>query len=301
LSQDGELVQSTYPISVSNKECDHEELEIEIKKDLVSLSEGDFLLMYSRYHKSPVYVHADLFTYKMDQPERRTNLRLLAGNSNTHGRFGYLADLKNKVNVVKSCENCTRSIIKEYEEDHVSENGWRSKKCQKCTAWMYNIDSELLDYNADDDYPQECYDRNGKLMVKKLSFKYLTDVIDKANSMIINEQWTFTKAKSYLKFNGFNSSSIELILNAAVRIRNHGKAEKLKEEDPETWEQILEELVANPELFEMLKRPAVWYQYDDFDCFTDIPMHLLFLGIVKSIILEVMVWLKKTIAAYIVL
>jgi hypothetical protein len=96
LGADGIEIESTYPISVSKKEMDHEEIEKLVYRELKFLSTGKFIIMYSRSHGGPVFVHADVYCYKMDQPERRSNLKLLAGNSNIHGRYGYLLDIKKK-------------------------------------------------------------------------------------------------------------------------------------------------------------------------------------------------------------
>jgi hypothetical protein len=161
VSDDGQLLSSTYPIAVSTKEMDHDEAHDVLYQDLKRLSSQEFLLMYSRYHRSFVYVHADVYCYKMDQPEHRKNLKLLAGNSNVHGRFGYLTNVKQLVGCIRSCDECSKSIICEMTETD-PKCLWRKGDCGKCTSWMYNIQSELLEYKPDDDFPREYCKKMGK-------------------------------------------------------------------------------------------------------------------------------------------
>lgn len=104
---------STYPLTLSLKGKNHEEVENYYMNQIMCLKTGNFVKMYSRSHKNLVCVHADLFSIMNDQPERRGNLNLANGNSMIHGRFGILLDCKQVHEGIRSCTQCSIEIIKE--------------------------------------------------------------------------------------------------------------------------------------------------------------------------------------------
>ena len=294
MSYDGEVIENTYPISVSKKECDHEEVQKEVQEEIKELSSGKFILIYSRSHNCPVYVHADVFCYKMDQPERRSNLKLLAGNSNLHGRYGFLQDIKNKVGVIRSCIKCRESIMNEIENDKIDENGWRSNKCSVCTNWMYDYESELLDYDIEcDTEGLEGEMRNGKMKCRKISLDKMQSALEYAKNRLVHHGWNSTKCTDFLNQHGFHTAVIKELLKKLCKLKAFGEAEIGKDSNPELWGEMLEALKGNPEDFDPMKRPSIWYESEDLDLYPDIPMHLLFLGIVKTVIKEIVTWLKS--------
>jgi hypothetical protein len=118
----GKKIQETYPISLSFKGSNHEIIEEKIASELQLLKSGKLQLMYSRAHKSQVYVHAELYCVLNDQPERRGNLHLSNGNSIVHSRFGYIIDCNQVKEEIRSCKNCSSSIISEINQKTNLEN-----------------------------------------------------------------------------------------------------------------------------------------------------------------------------------
>lgn len=110
MNENGERIETTYPISLSTKGSNHEVIESCIKTEIEMLQSGKLLIMYSRFHNNIVYVHSDIFCVMNDQLERRGNLKLANGNSICHGRFGFILDCKQKKNVIRSCVDCSKSI-----------------------------------------------------------------------------------------------------------------------------------------------------------------------------------------------
>jgi hypothetical protein len=117
LDHDGRKVQRTYPLSLFKKGSCHGNLDNEYKRDLDKLQYGRLLIMLSKAHQNFVYVHAELFCVLNDQPERRGNLDLANGNSAVHGRFGVLIDCKQVQDKLRSCPDCSKSIILEAKEN----------------------------------------------------------------------------------------------------------------------------------------------------------------------------------------
>jgi hypothetical protein len=116
----GEQIKKTYPISLTKKGTNHEAVECKINDELTKLRSGNLWVMYSRYHNSPIYVHADLYCVMNDQPERRGNLQLAHGNSSIHARMGLILDCKQVKNIIRSCPHCSESIRKEVEDYHIN-------------------------------------------------------------------------------------------------------------------------------------------------------------------------------------
>ena len=152
MGKNGEKIQGTYVLSLSLKKLDHNVVETLFLNDLEKLRKGKLLMMYSRSNRSLVYIHADIFCVMNDQPERRFNLDLSNGNSSLHGCFGLLLDCKKVKDYIRSCDQCQKSILLEATTNKFQKK-WRSKKCKKCTAWLYNIESKLLHYEPDQQYP----------------------------------------------------------------------------------------------------------------------------------------------------
>ena len=124
--------------------------------------------MYSRTHRSLVYVHGSTFCVMNDQPERQRNLDL-----GMETQFGLFLDCKEVQNKFQSCDKCTKGILKEAKSSLNLQSEWRKKKCKSCTCWMCNMDSTLLKYIPENNYPSKYFegtlDRGKFLLVGSLA------------------------------------------------------------------------------------------------------------------------------------
>ena len=93
---------------------DHDIIERLFAEELNYLSKGKFPILFSRYFGKPVYIHPQITSMLCDQPERRGQLKLLAGNANLHSRWGYILDCKQIAGKLRSCADCSESIDLEY-------------------------------------------------------------------------------------------------------------------------------------------------------------------------------------------
>jgi hypothetical protein len=107
----GERSSVTYPILLSLKGLDHDVIEVSFLKEMDLLCSGIPQVMFSRSHNSMVKVHTDIFCVLNGKPERRPNLKLGNGNSILHGRFGYIIDVRQVQDSIKSCDSCSSSIV----------------------------------------------------------------------------------------------------------------------------------------------------------------------------------------------
>ena len=60
MSDKGDKIKITYPVSMALKKESHKCVEQKFRNDIKKLSEGKYLLMYSRTHRSLVYVHGSI-------------------------------------------------------------------------------------------------------------------------------------------------------------------------------------------------------------------------------------------------
>ena len=213
MSEKGEKIKVTYPVSMALKKANHQCVEQKFREDIIKLSKGKYIVMYSRTHnKTLVNVHGSIFCVLNDQPERRSNLDLGNGNSTVHGRFGLLLDCKQVQDKIQSCVKCTKGIIKEAKSSINLQSEWRKKKCKSCTCWMYNMDSKLLKYIPEKNYPNEYF--GGTLDRGKLSPHWINkiDIETKVNELLQVKKdghITMIQTKSYLKYLGLNSAAVE--------------------------------------------------------------------------------------------
>ena len=114
-TNDGLMVEHTYPMGLSKKGMDHDELDKKIEIEIqVIKNASPMVSIYSRAYKESISVCVDYYCIMNDQPERRKNLGLALGNSAYHKRMGYVMDYKQVQNVIQSCDRCTKSIFDEF-------------------------------------------------------------------------------------------------------------------------------------------------------------------------------------------
>lgn len=292
----GKYIEKTFPIAMSIKGTNHEEVESEIAVELKLLNSGNLVKFYSCAHGQPVHVHADIFCILNDQHERRGNLRLSNGNSIAHGRFGITLDCRQRKDVIKSCEDCTNSISLEV-KDVVARIGlsnyeWRNGSCTKCTAWMYCVNNDLLDYRPDKDYPSSMTQDQGTIKPQHITKQSLEASITYVHNQIQNGLINNAKARSVLKYKGWNSEAQDAIIDCANNMKKLTRTFFNRRTDPDAYAIVLEESKDDPTKFKKYSLPSSWYHFSDLRVHVDVPMHLLMLGVVKSVMLRIGVWLR---------
>lgn len=298
MDQSGIKLETTFPIALSTKGSDHEVIEREVKKEILRLQSGQFISVYSRAHKQTVHVHAEIYCIMNDQPERRSNLGLSNGNSTCHSRFGVLMDCKQNKNVIRSCNDCSKSIELEVTDyinktsDNRRDSWWRANCCEDCSAWMFSLSHPLLRYKPDKDFPLLFCDVEHLLEPKQITRELLQTTITRVHDLLLSSSITIAEAKSIMKYSGFNSAVQDQILESASNCKGMMAAFNEKDNDPENYNDYLNSKNMNPQAFMKFELPSAWYGFNDVKQYVDVPMHLLMLGIVKSVLLKIGVWLR---------
>ena len=238
-----------------------------------------------------VRVHADIFCVLADQPERRGTLKLAAGNSVHHKRFGYLLDYHQCVDVIRACPECQAGIEYEYEQcinqGHLQErqdSSWRKTPCNACSGWMYFDSHPLLCYSPEKGYPISKLNQTGKLRGKYITRDRLLSCINDVNLAIEQCTWTVATCKIYLRTEGFNQKAIDDIIEFAQNHVTYTKALRCASVERERWSVISKDYESDPTKNHHYQLPSSWFDdYQDTSLYVDVPMHLLLLGVGKSV------------------
>jgi hypothetical protein len=267
----------TFAVALGPKGVSHEEVEQELALELTSLCSSQSIY-FSEVMKSMVPVYAELSVSLQDQPERRSANCLLGGNSTMHGRWGYSADIVSLSSVLPSCDRCWE-ILKKKEIDI------RTNSCIYCTNWSMDVDTLLLDFVAPADYPQEELSEGNVLRPKKLSYSDLISAVTKARGKLEKGDWSFNNAEAYLGLFCITKSTIADLLEAALYRR------QLNEDvaDAVLTRNLFTE---HPDYFIDKALPPLWTRKSELSNHADVPIHLIFLGVVKATVNMIKDWIK---------
>lgn len=264
----GTKIKSTYPLTLALKGSNHEVVEEKHNKMLELLKEGELIEMFSMSHQSLISVHADLYCILNDQPERRGNLLLSNGNSIIHCRFGWLLDCRQVKDTIRSCANCSMNIIQEATtiSNIDMRYEWRTKNCNDCSCWLYDMMHKKLLYKPEKSFPFDLFNEeheDGYLKPNTIKKKDIEKKINKLIVLLQNNKINKFEAKTYLKYTGINNKEQIKIMN-------------------------------NYNIMHEYKLSSAWYNCDDLKLYVDVPMHLLMLGIVKTVMLKINKILRMT-------
>jgi hypothetical protein len=200
--KNGNKVTYTYPIATSPKGDNHDEIDMRISIELEKLRNGPFLTFFCKNSLKNVYVHADIYCVLADQPERRCNLMIGAGNSTNHKRFGYLIDCQQVLDVIRPCVSC-QSNIDIHVDKYLNErrklidfdtSNFLMTECEQCTNWMLFDEHPLLTYHPDKNYPIEKLNKSGKLEDRRITRENLQACIDEVDHKLEHEEWSIVVA-----------------------------------------------------------------------------------------------------------
>ena len=244
MTKDGNKISYTYPIATSAKGEDRDEVYQLLSDEVKKLQSGPMIHFFCRYSKNIAKIHADVYALLADQPERRNNLCLAAGNSKYHKRFGYLIDTNLCVNSIRACIECEKKILdkaatyidQSYQvSDMSTSSDWRINPCNICSGWMTYEKHKLLMYAPDKNYPASKLDKTGKLAAKRITVKHLESCLEDVRLALKRSIWTPVTCKAYLRSEGFNTKATDDIVDYTINSITYKEAEDNKDDDPSKW------------------------------------------------------------------
>jgi hypothetical protein len=90
--------------------------------------------------------------------------------------------------------------------------------------------------------------------------------------------------------NGLNTEAISNVLECASNCKNLAQLEASVDLNPQQYDEMQQEGESNPHLLQRWRFPSIWMWGCSLDQHLDISMHLLFLGVIKSVIQMVQKW-----------
>jgi hypothetical protein len=282
----------TYPIAVGSKKADHEPLEDIVAANLSLLSSPVGVVMYSKSLGGLVRLRAKMFVSLQDQPERRGSNQLMAGNSIYHARFGYAAPWTDFKDVLRPCPECRSLLLDQTQE-------WTDPKCSVCTNWAIDIAHPLLFFPPPHLIPDgtdaEAANVSRDLWVPpiRLTYSGLRNAVQLSHQSYVTGAWEAEKARQYLRCYCIRTSTIDAIMQQADNCKQYQDVI----DDPQATAierlAVIAEAEKDPLLWVPWPIPAFWRRGVDLVQHPDVPMHLLFLGVVKTVVQRVETWMSN--------
>lgn len=292
---------ATFPIAIGPKTANHNALERIIGNDLLKMTtERIPAFLGGTFHRHPeeITFSAQMFVSLGDQPERRGGNRLMNGNSNSHVRWRYVGHLQKVEKHLPACLDCLNEMRKaDTNQEEVPI--YMYSKCTNCTNWMMgDLHHPLLCYTPPPTFPKgellggetTTSTTNRNLHPAVLTYEGLKIIVEKAHTKVVNGKWSPAQSTCFLRENGIRADYLKLIVNRAKDCKAYRVAQENADKDITTYEILEKDRKKYPTKYAMARIPSVWNRGLPLEIFIDTPMHLLFLGIAKSIFGKISDW-----------
>ena len=269
----------TYPIAVGKSASSHEEVEKLFAAELQGLS-GDleYRLFYHGGLKRNVRVYAEVNVSLMDQPERRGSNYIMLGGGTYTSRWRHSADFSCLSSKIQACHDCLENVLRR--------NQIEIRPCINCTCWRTQNCGDILQFPVPAHFPPEMVPLSGTLLPMEITYKGLQDSAGMVHEKVLHGTWTPRAAKVFLRVQGMNSEAVNGITEHAVNCRKLNRAQPGSPE----FVTLMEKKLKHPNKYLPWEIPSLWSRAVTLDQHVDVPMHLLFLGITKTVLSMVKEW-----------
>jgi len=265
---------NTYAIAIGHKNDSHEIAEQTFAKELDELRSGNLQFRLGKFG-TLVYVYADVLASLQDQIERRSINYIMLGGSRYSARWRLSCDFLHLSKDIPCCASCWMSL-----RDGID----CMKRCDACLNW----ETEGVVFKKPKHYPNDLETPvSGCLTSKTITYQTLSDAVSTAISSMSRQQnrWMKKDAECFLATECVNTEMIDMIAKHSKKLRDvivwNEKVTRARELN------AMGRRVVNPRSLIMRElpvwnMPALWNRGVPLSTHIDVPMHLLFLGIVKS-------------------
>ena len=118
----------------------------------------------------------------------------------------------------------------------------RMQNCPKCVNWNFLSDSELLTFEAPDNYPYKQNGNNINLRPMEISFEVMKDCINVANHNLEEGNWTDINVIAYCGVHGINLASSKRLIE---RVKNKVAIDYIEEEYQQSYDSDIMEAYNN--------------------------------------------------------
>ena len=278
----------THCIALGPKGANHNVVVESILDELEEIRKGKW--RYYAYEDRWIYTSFDCIVYLADRPERADITQTLSHSGRTSKRALHAAFTNS--NLLASCDTCFKMMVSQAIDGDDAGIAGPSPSCQRCCNWDYlnNLDGagwkesgSVLSSCYADKYPTTISSTNllpvptgreipvnSHLRPCEQSFEWLFQGAELAiQELEVNKWsacrnpagWSAVPAENYL-------NSMGVATNVVTKVKQNLRKRKQEQNNP-TEDPII---------------PKIWKSGYDLQMFIDCPMHMLFLGIVGSIL-----------------
>ena len=266
----------TYTISIGLKQQSHDVVEREFLNELKELKSGTNNIFFCKQRQHNVRVHFEVIVFLADQPERRSLNYLMLGNSKFGSRFSYCADIESISEIFPMCTDCLKRC--QMDTDFLR----KGFKCINCLQWNLMATHDLAQFPVPKDYPSEMIPIDGDLKPIRVTFDALKEVVYLATQKYMDGKWTANNVISYASSWTINTNGQNKIIEHCNNMKTLKIVQDRQHIDKNIKDTVLSDYKTEPHKYEQWKGGVYWNSSTTIDCFIDVIMHLLFLGIVKA-------------------
>ena len=305
----GNGIEMTYPIAISQKGTSHSSVENMIF-DQIKMLEKPFYAYY-RPIKKLVPVRVVMSAHLYDTPERRDVTNISRGNGKFSGRWGFSAPIPSifdKFRACKSCWNATRRVLENFQagsrSDLFMDENDNDNVCMRCSDW--SIHSKLLQFEVDENYPDEIYCEEQKLLDKvvyvgedryllpiELTWDVLGQITKITFQKIVSGEWKKDRAEVVMQRFCLNTLYRSVLVENALNQKKWNEAESNMDKDDESaalFQSLRLRRSERQDLFDLPNVGAWRYDHGSLLSHPEVPIHLLLLGVSKNIMLGILQW-----------
>jgi hypothetical protein len=284
-----------------SKDNDHEPAQQHLrnKYKTMSLHSTD---CFSKILGRPVHVLCYEYARLQDQPERRKDLCLMPGQARYHPRFNMSCDAWLLLPVLRTCDGCVAKL----------RQGILPKGCKSCVCWdaLAGLAPEAppeilqrLKLGLPKNYPRthlendlgiEYLTADSRVLPFVLTAERLRCSLDLVFTNLVEGWWTPQTAAVFMKRECFMEAFAKNILQRAINKKSLQEINNgMSEESSAHQGAIRRDALKHPLEYQKPDSPSGWDAPGGLLIYLDVLMHLLFLGVVKSTLKTLRVWLCK--------
>lgn len=324
--EDGHNLNHTYPVAVGKKGDDHDVVFQKVEEEMTKLRKGQDFYVGSLKMKVPMRFLD--FAHLGDQPERRGLNFISLGNRGGAERFAVSGGHREVYSKLRACPNCIMMNQKRLQSQDPKDITNPLPDCSKCLNWdILKKGSSLGLRELPDDYPplpttpgNTIYETSPACRIVRevvtnenddgtpmevrqmlapfrVTHEGMKIAVTLAHEGYCNLQWSQAAVKSYLQVEGFNDAFYQRFMDYAIRCYALAETQRsVAAGYPQSASdrRILSHHEKKPELYQIVPFPPIWSRKEcTLSEWPNPIMHLLFLGVVKSVMAKIHEWLKS--------
>jgi hypothetical protein len=276
---------TTLILALGPSGSDTADIEFLFLQELLKLAKdsGDNNLFYWADAKRVVRVFAQIYSIQQDRMEPQKSARILALNSNSTSRWGWLGRLSCIENILPCCSLCLAGLMANEDQPE------RRREANCCACWSM----EGLTHEPPKDCPVEILSSVPlSLPFRKNSFESMGAACDLAFLQVSHGVWLKAVAGVFMRSEGVIEACANMVVRAGLNKFEMG----LLDEDSNDHAELLRlsQLPGTDYPVVQPEKPLTWQcpGVTLLECI-DVLMHLMFLGVVATVIRDTFFkWLK---------